>query len=506
MASNVIVIYNQRRSQIKVQPTRSLSDVHTEACKKFNLDPLRYTLKRGQTTLDLSLQIRFTNLGPGAKLELVASKNTNSPIAVVLRIQDNGPTSELSDTFVSSDTIWEILRRFETKTKGLNITEKYASSATQGSGRLLYQMPAVRVVNKELVTFIELQQSLIGLGVREGRLLVVLRFKSTDIPYEEALEEIAKFSPKKQEEALLVPEEEASGSGSGSSTAAAAVVGEKLPDDNEDTDIAMEGVPPSLATEETEPGSSNLGEGSSSQEAEVGEDGQNDSKATVDPEKPTVSVYRPSESSTPAAAQIDVPETAYDIGISEAKIIQQHLKKAAIGRRLPSDKEIEEKEAAAIAVVEKVQTLVIKVRFPDSYTSEQTFQAKHTAQDLYDTIRTTMRHPFEPFYLMIPPKEIIPEGRQRLTIDLRIRSGASVHLIWGPDASKKARSEPALNDEYIKTSKSLPELKQPDMMDVDEGSSEGSGKGKGKGKGVPPVDRQTKENKLKSLLGFGRKK
>lgn len=216
-------------------------------------------------------------------------------------------------------------------------------------------MPAVRVVNKELVTFIELQQSLISLGVREGRLLVVLRFKSTDIPYEEALEEIAKFSPKKQEEDLLVPEEEASGSGS--STAAAAVVGEKLPDDNEDTDIAMEGVPPSLAMEETEPGSSNLGEGSSSQEAEVVGDGQSDSKATVDPEKPTVSVYRPSESSTPAAAQIDVPETAYDIGISEAKIIQQHLKKAAIGRRLPSDKEIEEKEAAAIAVVEKVQTV-----------------------------------------------------------------------------------------------------------------------------------------------------
>lgn len=45
------------------------------------------------------------------------------------------------------------------------------------------------------------------------------------------------------------------------------------------------------------------------------------------------------------------------------------------------------------------------------------------------------------------------------------------------------------------------------MMDVDEGSSEGSGKGKGKGvAGRPPVDRQTKENKLKSLLGFGRKK
>lgn len=214
-------------------------------------------------------------------------------------------------------------------------------------------MPAVRVVNKELVTFTELQQSLIGLGVREGKLLVVLRFKSTNTPYEEALEEIAKFSPKKQEEDLLIPEEEASGSG----PAAAAAMG-GVPGSSEDADVTMEGVPPlPPATEEIEPGPSNPEEGSPSPEAEVGGDGQNDPKITEDPEKPTVSIYRPSESSTLAATQIDVPETAYDIGISEAKIIQQHLKKAAIGRRLPSDKEIEEKEAAAIAVVEKVQTV-----------------------------------------------------------------------------------------------------------------------------------------------------
>lgn len=131
-----------------------------------------------------------------------------------------------------------------------------------------------------------------------------------------------------------------------------------------------------------------------------------------------------------------------------------------------------------------------------------------------------MRNPFEPFHLskpsprpplsqltppVIPPKEIIPEGRQRLTIDLRIRSGASVHLVWGIDASKKARTEPALNDEYILTSKSLPELKQLDMMDVDEENGQSSGKGKGVA-GRPPVDRETKENKLKNLLGFGKKK
>lgn len=210
-------------------------------------------------------------------------------------------------------------------------------------------MPAVRVVNKELVTFAELQQSLISLGVREGKLLVVLRFKSSNMPYEEALEEIAKFSPKEQED-LLVPEEEASG--------LAPITTEKLPGGSEYADVTMGGALPLPATKETEPGLGNLIEDpSTSLGAGAGEDGQSDPKAGVDPEKPTVSIYKPSESSTLAATQINVPETAYDIGISEAKIIQQHLKKAAIGRRLPSDKEIEEKEAAAIAAVEKVQTV-----------------------------------------------------------------------------------------------------------------------------------------------------
>lgn len=269
----------------------------------------------------------------------------------MLRVQDGGSTVELTDKFVSSDTIWGILRKFEKKNK-LNFTERYASSATQGAGRLLYEMPAVRVVNRELVSFVELQQSLISLGVRDGKLLVVLRWKSTAIPYEEALEEVAKISPKEQED-LMVFEEEASGSGP-------AAVEEKLV---EGTDVVMDDTPAAPVAVETEAVLDNAGEGSSVLEAEAGGDGQSD-PAVVDPDKPIVSVYKPSESATPAAAQIDVPENAYDIGINEAKIIQHHLKKAAIGRRLPSDKEIEEKEAAAIAAVEKVQTVGCFIPIP----------------------------------------------------------------------------------------------------------------------------------------------
>lgn len=220
------------------------------------------------------------------------AKQSNSPITIALRVQDGEKTNELTGKFVSSDTIWSILRKFEKKNKGLNLTEKYASSATQGAGRLLYEMPAVMVVNKELVSFAELQQSLVGLGVREGKLLVVLRFKSTTIPYEDALEEIAKISPKEEEEDLLVAEE-AEGSRS-------AAVEQKKEDS---ADVEMVDTPPPVTIEQTEVGSTEAREEPSIAESEMVGDGQSDSKTSIDPNRPAVSIYRPSDSTTPAAAQ-----------------------------------------------------------------------------------------------------------------------------------------------------------------------------------------------------------
>ncbi|KAH8149043.1 uncharacterized protein LAJ45_07019 [Morchella importuna] len=458
MASNVIVLYNQRRHQIKVTPTRSLSDVHTEACQKFNLDPLKYTLKRGTTPLDLSLQIRFTNLGPGAKLDLIPSRAPTTPLTIVLRLQST-PPQELS------------------------------GHATSGAGRLLYEVPAVRVANREFVGVAEMQTTLVGLGLREGRVAIVVGWRSSEVPLEVALEEIESVAPRAGEEveevlppaAAAAPKQRVGGEGPKEAAAAKGDV------EMGEAAAVVEG-----AAVEVPVG------------AEGAPQGDENAPASGELEKPTVSVYRPSDSQTLAAAQINVPETAYEIGINEAKIIQSHLKKAAIGRRLPSDKEIEEKEAAALAVVEKVQTLVIKVRFPDGYISEQTLQAKHTAQDLYDTIRTTLRHPLEPFTLVIPPRLPIPESRQRLTIDLRIRSGATVHLTWDGSASKAARIEPALNDQYLDASRALPEAKTASSQH-DEGSGALGVEGwKGKAPEKRPMDREAKENKLKALFGLGK--
>jgi len=255
--------------------------------------------RKGNAILDLSLQIRLTNLSPGAKLDLVPAKNRDAPITIVLRTQEAGgePVQESTGTFTASSTIWEIMRKLEaegslTNNAAINITERAAPSGTSGSGRLHYVMPVARVMNREVSGFRELQQTLSDFGIRSGRQLVTLRYKETDIPFEVALEEIAGFSPPKEKAA------EAGMQGGGESSKG--VEGEKreaaeelmmfdTPEDSakqEDTggnkatevDKPMEGSVDALETEggPSEPSGSN---------------------------KPVVSVFRPSQSDTLAATQ-----------------------------------------------------------------------------------------------------------------------------------------------------------------------------------------------------------
>ncbi|RPA90768.1 hypothetical protein L873DRAFT_1782183 [Choiromyces venosus 120613-1] len=508
-SATVVVIYSGRRVTVKAPPTRSLSEIHTEACTRLGVNPQNFALKKGNTTLDLSLQIRLTNLSPGAKLDLVLARNRDTTITIVLRVQeaDGQPTQEFTDTFTTSSTLWEIMRKLEAKGSvthnnlAVNLTERAAPSGTSGSGRLHYVMPIVRVMNREVSGFRELQQTLSDFGIRSGRQLISLRYKETDIPLEVALEEIVGFSAPKEK----LPEVGVQGDG-GAGESSQGVEGEER---KAEEDLMMFDAPEDSVKRE-DIAEDNVMEVDKPTEgsADVPETEGSPSKP-LDPNKPVISVFKPSPSDTPAAAQINVPDKAYEVGITEAKLIQANIKKETIGKRLPSDKEIEEKKTAMLAEVEKVERVVIKVRFPDGYSSEQSFIKTQTSQDLYDAVRGTLRHPNESFLLRIPPRETLPQAPKRLTIDLKLRTGATVHLVWGPDVSAKARKEPALKDEFIKNSKALP---APKDLEIPAGESDSDdnagGSSKGKGKSSGGSDRASKENKLMGILsrGFGKKK
>ena len=301
--------------------------------------------RRGGTKLDLSLPVRLTNFVPGTKLDLVqvSSSAAPKPVSIVLRTSD--PVEQLSGTFPSATSIWGILRKLEADARAtgnskVNITERCAPSSGAGSGRLLYQMPAVRVANRELVKFDELKQTLEELGC-SGRELLVLRFLPTEMPYEDALMEIAgvtkDLGPVESPE---VPAAEGAGS---------------VVDAAKDEDLLMPeapGIPKTAATAQDLPPVSMEPVESPSKSPEP--------SVVREPAglvEPKISVFQPSLSTTPAAATFEVPAAAYDIGIAELKRIKENYHVASQPQRLLSDKELAEKEAIKRQEMEKIQVV-----------------------------------------------------------------------------------------------------------------------------------------------------
>ena len=241
----------------------------------------------------------MTNLSPGAKLDLVPAKNRDAPITIVLRAQeaDNGPIQESTGTFTASSTIWEIMRKLEAKgsltnsATTTNITERAAPSGTSGSGRLHYVMPVARVMNREVSGFRELQQTLSDFGIRSGRQLVTLRYKETNIPFEVALEEIARFSPPEEKAA------EAGMPGGGESSKGAG--GEKK---EADKDLMFD--TPEETAKQDDTGGNNAMEVDELVEGSIDAlENEGGPSEPSDSNKPMVSVSRPPQSNTLAAAQ-----------------------------------------------------------------------------------------------------------------------------------------------------------------------------------------------------------
>ncbi|KAI5812467.1 GLUT4 regulating protein TUG-domain-containing protein [Pyronema omphalodes] len=495
--STVTVFFNKRQATIKTTPGKSLSDVRTEACAKFSLTPASsYILKRNGTKLDLSLPMRLTGLVSGAKIDLVQSTSQAKPVDIVLRAVETG--SQLTGSFPATTSIWGILKKFEKDDGRINITERAAPSQGSGSGRLLYQMPAVRVANRELAKFDDLRKTLQDLGC-SGREMLALRFLPTEIPYEDALLEIVGFSKETTTETatetpsatgpigMKVDEEKPAGP--------KIATEDKTVNGSTQASESLKGLP--QTSEETTPTS-------------VKDDSDIPMKDAPElpevPAAPKVTIYQPSSSAIPAAATFEVPESAYEVGIAQLQKLKESYEIAGKPQRLLSDKELAEKEEAKRQEIEKINTIKIKVRYPDSYISEYEMDGKSNAKELYAQVRTTLRHPNEPFVLMIPPREIIKDDGRRLTLDLKLRSGASLHLKWDNAASSAAKNNHALKDEFLKASKELPKPVAPTATDYTESDKDDDKKDdKRKAESSAKGGKGDIEKKLKGLLRLGKK-
>ena len=528
MASKVKVVdSNFRQIEIKVNPGTHLTEVLEQACAKFKADPTRHLLKYKQRQLDLSHTWRTSGLVQGAKLELVVRSTTPTAIDVALQLPPPEsdafpPHGRLTEKLPSDITIWRLLRHFESgapsSSRQLNITGRGVPQTTTttttttatnrtggGSGQLFYETPVLQVGNRHLATFDDFQKTLSQLGYNSGRVLVRLSFQKTDKTFVDAVTEIDRyFQDEKQDELKqdeqqqkqqqqaqeppppssaeaesTAPSEPTSSSTNQVTTAADAALS---PDANVLSTEARQAPPPAddamdIDTATAGPSTSALAGAGAQAGAQAG-----------DPSHP-VTIFAAPSSSTPQAALHADAEEAFVPGIEHAKAHQRLLKNAAQNRRLLSDQEIAEREAAARRRLADAASVRIRVRLPDASLLERDFGQRDTGADLYAVVRAAMANPHAGFRITAPPptREPVRDSggsgeaaaeRDRLITGYGFRGQVVLTFVWDDDVPAHVRKAPFLRPGAAAAAKQVVIPAVPDV--VDERDSNGDG-GSGSG-------------------------
>ncbi|KAK3112333.1 hypothetical protein LTR53_011514 [Teratosphaeriaceae sp. CCFEE 6253] len=511
-----------RRTTVKVSPSKLMQDVLVEACTAKKLDPSGWTLKTAShKVVDLSQPFRLSGLSAGAKLQLVQA--SRSPGVVNVGLQIEGVDGRLQDRFPSTTTLWTVLRQFEDGVAGagakrkLNITQRgipeSESGAGSGVGRLVYEQPTATVENRVLEGFGELQKTLAQLGYNGGSVLVRVGFRRTQVPLEEAMGEMSAYFQKEsgegqQGEAMQGvttngAAEEAAAAPVESDTAREPLDVATSPAPTHAATAAIESDPPE-ATPETQPQPAAAASTSPSQQAPP----QDPNTTTANP----FTVYLPPTSTTPAASLLhpDDPST-FEPTIDNYRTHQASLTTRSQNQRLKSDAELAEIESTKQTQLAAVQSVRVRVQYPDQHVLETSFSASATAAELYGTVRETLCAPTEAFELRFFGSkgrlETIPDlASKRLVRDLGFRGAVKVTLAAPASATAAEREGLRLKEVFVRQARELNvELvlaeKERIGSEAKVEEKDGSGKGKGKAKAGGDV-----EAKMKKFLGFGGRK
>ncbi|KXS94489.1 hypothetical protein AC578_1719 [Pseudocercospora eumusae] len=545
MSTVFVVDSSLKRTTVKVTPAKYLREILEEACKVRKLDPNSYTLKtQNNKTLDLSQQWRLSGLSPGAKLQLTQASRSPSVVSVALQLPESDGSARIQDKFPSNTSLWQVLRKFEDGVAGggkkLNLTQRGIAEQNGSSGRLLYHQPVLQIMSRTLDNFTELQKSLGQLGINSGSVLLKLSYKSSGRPLEEAMSEIGQYfssldsvpagGAAAQQEAGGPVSEMLDGVGAhsepvnaqlsipnaGAENAAVPAEGAAGPEPSEETSIPDASTARLVendviaSSSETAPGT--IIDSAAPSEQPPSKAAQTDENAKPEPATSNVvngiSVYRPPSSSTPAAAlQEDDPST-YEPTVDHARAHQASLNRAGRNQRLLSDKELEEQEAARQEKLAAVKNVRIRVKYPDGSSIELTVDSNETASNLYATVQDTLAQAPEPFELKFTGNkgfQTLPKNTdQKLVKDFGFRGSVLVTLLWGAEASAKARQGPSLRQEYASVAKDYKVQLQSQqaageqshreaMRQSDEKKSDGAAK-------------VSVEDKMKKFLGFGGRK
>lgn len=387
----------------------------------------------------------MSGLPPGAKLELVQLSKSAGVVSVALQLpaSESSAQSRLTDKFPSTTTLWLLLRKFEAGVAGssqkLNLTAKGAPSTGSGAGRLYYEQPVLNIVGREFSNFTDLQKTLAQLGFNSGNVLVKLDYRISETPLEEAMVQIQSYF------------DEVDPTSSQPSASTSAVPDAPQPKQEEVKpewleDKQMDDVQPSSGAEGSE---AQVAAGQASTNLD-------EPNATVS-DRP-VSVYRPPSSSAgPAPTRHN--EADYVPTVEHAQIHQKLLQQESRNRRLPTDAEIAAKQKEQQEELAKIESVEIKIRFPDQSAVSSKFSQQDTATTLYQFVRDCLSNNVkdEVFILRNPGVRdktggAIADTPKRLISDLQLRG--RILVVFGWDEAK-ASPQARTTKEVLK-----PELRQ----------------------------------------------
>ncbi|KAI5866923.1 putative UBX domain protein [Durotheca rogersii] len=523
MATNVKVVGTDlRQVTIKVNPGTYLTDVLEQACEKFKVPSSKYLLKHKQKHLDLSQTWRTSGLVQGAKLELVVRSNTATAINVALQFPSPEsnlfpPSGRAAQKLPSDFTIWQILRQFESGKSGdgksLNITARGVAQMTKGapagSGQLYYETPVLVIESRTLSTFADFQKTLSQLGYNSGGVLMRLSFQRTDKTLVDAMEEMGRFFKAEEETQVEKPQEPDPQRTVGGD---AGTLIDVPPPSNTDTALPRATTPSHPETDLLGAiQNDDTGDRTTSQAPLVDEMAVDE--LALSDHRP-VTIFSAPASNTPAAALREDSDEEFAPRIEHAQAHQRLLKTAGENRRLPSDRELEEKAAAEAARVAAIKSIRIRVRFPDNFSAEWTFGPEDTGATLHAEVRKIMAHEDARFRLVLPPgpRAIADDARTTLIRGYRLSANTLVNFTWDEGVPADVRHLPFLKSDAAGQARDVvvPEVPEAPAAAAADGEAEGKGRASSLLAALKPGSASDSGDgpafkKPKWLKGFGKK-
>lgn len=431
--------------------------------------------------VDLSRTFRQSGLTSGAKLELVAVSKSPSVVSVALQHPDG---TRQTDKVPSNTTLWLLLRKFESDpTKNINVTARGVAQIDDGSsGRMYYEAPVVRVMNREFTELEDLQKTLAQIGVNSGSVLINLRYRKTDMPLEAAMSQIGGYFQEVEGDMANSAQAQNTSTNEPSVTEQIAKTA---------TEVPLPEAPPKLQIQDQRQRENTPPEPVISEPAVASPGGRN------------VEVFAAPTGTVPAAAQSGFNDKDYEPSIADAKRHQKSLEQRNQNRRLLSDAELAAIEEEKRARKEAVRETTIKIKFPDETAVTFKVTLEDTGASLYSFVRGLIMEKCQPFWLVYrgskrPNERLQDSERVKLIKDVGFNGPTLVTFHWQEGASEQAKRQPALEEEYRKQAKPV---QVPEPPAAPDNASDESGGPFEAPKREKPRDNRTPDEKLKAKFG-----